>query len=79
MQAIPTGVGPRRLLRRIRNVMAGEVTAQAKLNRIVRVIAASMAAEVCSVYILRAGEVLELFATKGLKREAPKGSRKSAS
>jgi phosphotransferase system enzyme I (PtsP) len=70
MQAIPTGVGPRRLLRRIRNVMAGEVTAQAKLNRIVRVIAASRAAEVCSVYILRAGEVLELFATKGLKREA---------
>ena len=70
MSAVPTGVGPRRLLRRIRNVMAGDLTAQAKLNRIVQVIASGMAAEVCSVYILRAGEVLELFATKGLKQEA---------
>ncbi len=70
MQAVPTGVGPRRLLGRIRDLMAGEATAQAKLDKVVQVIAAGMVAEVCSVYILRAGEVLELFATKGLRRRA---------
>ncbi len=70
MQAVPTGVGPRRLLGRIRDVMAGEASAQAKLDKVVQIIAAGMVAEVCSVYILRAGEVLELFATKGLRRRA---------
>ena len=70
MQAVPTGVGPRRLLGRIRDLMASEATAQAKLDKVVQVIAAGMVAEVCSVYILRAGEVLELFATKGLRRRA---------
>src|SRR5690625_2613248 len=29
-----------------------------------------MVAEVCSLYVMRAGEVLELFATQGLRREA---------
>src|SRR5678815_4400429 len=29
-----------------------------------------MVAEVCSIYLLRAGEALELFATEGLNREA---------
>ncbi len=31
-------------------------------------IAADMVAEVCSCYVMRAGEVLELFATEGLRR-----------
>jgi phosphotransferase system enzyme I (PtsP) len=50
--------------------MAGSGTAQERLDRIVRVIAAEMVAEVCSAYIMRAGEVLELFATEGLRPEA---------
>jgi phosphotransferase system, enzyme I, PtsP len=54
----------RRLLRRLRDIMAGAGTAQERLDRIVRV------AEVCSAYIMRAGEVLELFATEGLRHEA---------
>ncbi|HTZ76856.1 MAG TPA: phosphoenolpyruvate--protein phosphotransferase [Stellaceae bacterium] len=62
--------GSRRLLRRLRDVMAGSGTAQDRLNTIVRVIAADMVAEVCSAYLLRAGEVLELFATEGLRPEA---------
>ncbi len=70
MQPVPTVVGPRRLLRRIRDVMASEAGAQEKLDQIVRVIAADMVAEVCSVYVQRAGEVLELFATEGLNPEA---------
>src|SRR5205085_3078609 len=36
----------------------------------VRVVAAEMVAEVCSASVMRAGEVLELFATEGLRPEA---------
>src|SRR5690242_21674421 len=64
------GTGSRRLLRRLRDVMAGSGTAQERLNTIVRIIAADMVAEVCSAYVMRAGEVLELFATEGLRPEA---------
>jgi phosphotransferase system enzyme I (PtsP) len=60
----------RRLLRRLRGIMAGSGSAQERLDRIVRVIAAEMVAEVCSAYVMRAGEVLELFATEGLRPEA---------
>ncbi len=62
--------GTRRLLRRLRDIMAGSGTAQEHLDQIVRTVAAEMVAEVCSAYIMRAGEVLELFATEGLRREA---------
>jgi phosphotransferase system enzyme I (PtsP) len=62
--------GIRRLLRRLRDIMAGSGSAQERLDRIVRVVAAEMVAEVCSAYIMRAGEVLELFATEGLRAEA---------
>src|ERR1700712_4437071 len=62
--------GPRLLLRRLREVMAAPVTAQARLDRIVVLIASNMVAEVCSVYVSRADGPLELFATEGLNREA---------
>ncbi|MFO1058076.1 MAG: phosphoenolpyruvate--protein phosphotransferase [Dongiaceae bacterium] len=65
----------RLLLRRLRDVMAGGGSAQQRLDRIVQIIAADMVAEVCSTYIMRAGEVLELFATKGLKPEAVRKTR----
>jgi phosphotransferase system enzyme I (PtsP) len=61
---------PRRTLRRIREVMAGPGAAQSRLDRIVGIIAGEMVAEVCSVYVMRAGEVLELFATEGLNPTA---------
>jgi phosphotransferase system, enzyme I, PtsP len=60
----------RLVLRRLRDVMAGQGSAQERLSTIVRIIAADMFAEVCSCYIMRAGEVLELFATEGLRPEA---------
>jgi phosphotransferase system enzyme I (PtsP) len=50
--------------------MAGETPAQAKLDMVVRIIARSMVAEVCSLYLRRAPGDLELFATEGLAREA---------
>ena len=61
--------GPRVLLRRLREVMAGPDSTQERLNQVVHVIAQNMVAEVCSVYLIRDG-VLELFATEGLKLEA---------
>jgi phosphotransferase system enzyme I (PtsP) len=62
--------GPRVLLRRLREIMAEPISAQDRLDKTVRQIAANMVAEVCSVYVLRSDGVLELYATEGLKREA---------
>ncbi|MEX2318347.1 MAG: putative PEP-binding protein, partial [Bauldia sp.] len=62
--------GPRVLLRRLREIMAEPISAQARLDKIVTQIAANMVAEVCSAYVLRSDGVLELYATEGLKREA---------
>lgn len=63
-------VGPRVLLRRLREAMAEPVGAQQRLDRIVVLIASNMVAEVCSVYVLRDHDQLELTATEGLKQEA---------
>ncbi len=62
--------GPRVLLRRLREVMAEQVSAQDRLDKIVVLIAANMVAEVCSVYVLRVDQTLELYATEGLNRDA---------
>ncbi len=75
MAAAAAWTGSRRLLKRLRDLMAAESSAQARLDRVVRLIAADMVAEVCSAYILRAGEVLELFATEGLRPEAVHNTR----
>ncbi len=63
-------LGPRVLLRRLREVMAEPETAQARLNKIVGLIANNMVAEVCSIYVMRPGNILELYASEGLKAEA---------
>ncbi|MDN5927837.1 MAG: phosphoenolpyruvate--protein phosphotransferase [Hyphomicrobiales bacterium] len=60
------GGGPRVLLRRLRELMAEPLEPQERLDRIVREIASNMVAEVCSLYVLRADSVLELYATEGL-------------
>ncbi len=49
--------------------MASRVPAQGKLDRVVDIIAKALNSEVCSIYLLRDGE-LELFATRGLNKEA---------
>ena len=65
---ISTAIRP--LLRRVQGVMSGYGNAQERLDELVRVIAKEMVAEVCTVYVVRAGEVLELFATEGLNPSA---------
>lgn len=69
-QDAATWTGSRRLLKRLRNLMAGGGSAQVRLDQVVRLIAAEMVAEVCSIYLVRAGEILELFATEGLNPDA---------
>lgn len=63
-------VGPRVLLRRLREVMAEPETAQKRLDKIAVLIASNMVAEVCSIYLLRRDNVLELYATEGLNPTA---------
>jgi phosphotransferase system enzyme I (PtsP) len=50
--------------------MAAGAAGQERLDQIVKIIAADMVAEVCSIYLMRGGNELELFATQGLNREA---------
>ena len=59
----------RQILIRLHEVMASNINAQGKLNKVVEIIGQSLSSEVCSIYLLREG-VLELFATRGLKQEA---------
>jgi phosphotransferase system enzyme I (PtsP) len=70
--------GPRVLLRRLREIMAERGSAQARLDKLVSVIAANMVAEVCSIYLRRSGDALELFATEGLNRDAVHRTRLKA-
>ena len=78
--AAVTARGPRLLLRQIREALAGPgggAPAQNRLNMVVRIIARSMVAEVCSIYLRRASGELELFATEGLNPEAVHNTRLS--
>ena len=62
--------GQRSLLRQIREALASGGPAQTRLDMVVRIIARSMVAEVCSLYMRRAGGEMELFATEGLEARA---------
>ena len=59
----------REILVRLHEVMAARSSAQAKLNRVVQIIAEVTRSEVCSIYLLREG-LLELYATQGLDQAA---------
>ncbi len=60
----------RKLLRRLRDVLSASGEGQDRLDRITHLIADSMRTEVCSIYLFRDPETLELCATEGLKPEA---------
>ncbi|MEJ2117455.1 MAG: phosphoenolpyruvate--protein phosphotransferase, partial [Alphaproteobacteria bacterium] len=72
-----TSNAPRVLLKQLREIMARPSTRQSKgddvearLDRIVSLIAANMVAEVCSIYVRKTDGSLELAATIGLRKEA---------
>lgn len=60
----------RRLLSRLRDLIAHGVAGPAVLPELTAAVAAELVAEVCSVYLMRPGEILELIATHGLKPDA---------
>jgi phosphotransferase system enzyme I (PtsP) len=62
-------VSAREILTGLHHVMAARGSVQAKLDRVVDLIADKMQSEVCSIYLLRDNK-LELFATHGLRKEA---------
>lgn len=69
-----TGYGPRErpapraLLKSLREIMAdGQgLSAQDRLDRVVKTIAGNLVGDVCSIYVRRADDSLELFASEGL-------------
>ncbi|MEP6148018.1 MAG: hypothetical protein ABJ201_11440, partial [Nisaea sp.] len=64
------GRNSRTMLRRLRDVMADTRAPQERLNSITSIIGADMAAEVCSIYVRRSDNLLELCSTEGLNKDA---------
>ncbi|WP_299141342.1 phosphoenolpyruvate--protein phosphotransferase [uncultured Tateyamaria sp.] len=60
----------RKLLGRLRDAMAGDDPGQARLDKITHLIADSIGSEVCSIYLFRDEDTLELCATEGLNPES---------
>ncbi|MBQ57523.1 peptidase, partial [bacterium] len=60
----------RKLLVALRDAMAEDSAGQARLDKIVQLTAHSMGSEVCSIYLFRDSETLELCATQGLNAVA---------
>ncbi|SFL92804.1 phosphoenolpyruvate--protein phosphotransferase [Shimia aestuarii] len=60
----------RKLLGRLRDALAEDTAGQERLDRITHLIASSMGTEVCSIYLFRDDETLELCATEGLNPES---------
>ncbi|MBN2740010.1 MAG: phosphoenolpyruvate--protein phosphotransferase [Rhodobacteraceae bacterium] len=60
----------RTLLKRLRDTLATDGDGQDRLNRITHLIADSLGTQVCSIYLFRDPETLELCATEGLNPEA---------
>ena len=65
-----SGSNSRALLGRLRDTMASEAKGQERLDTITHLIADSMGTEVCSIYLFRDTDTLELCATEGLNRDA---------
>jgi phosphotransferase system enzyme I (PtsP) len=62
---------PIMLLRQVRDVMTvGGATTQSRLDLLVRTIAVSLGADVCSIYLARPGDILEHYASYGLKQNS---------
>ncbi len=68
--AAPRDSDSRRLLRRLQAVLAEAAEGQERLDRIVDMVATSMETGVCSIYLHRDEQTLELCATHGLNPAA---------
>src|SRR5450631_7961 len=68
----PAGAPARRLLAKLRDLRAHGA---APLSELVRLVASEVVSEVCSVYVRRPGDLLELSATEGLNLKAVGATR----
>ncbi len=68
-------VDSRVLLTRLRATLAEPGGGQERLDRIVRMVSEGLVAEVCSVYLRRDDQTLELMATQGLNQQSVHQSR----
>ena len=64
------GSDSRLLLQRLRETLAEDNEGQERLDHITEIVSQGMEAEVCSVYLRRDRQTLELCATEGLKKES---------
>jgi len=64
------GDNSRDLLKRLRETMAEDGDGQQRLDHIVELVSSSMGSEVCSIYLRRDRQTLELCATEGLNKES---------
>lgn len=62
--------GARLLMSRLRGLMASQGEAPDRLNKVVNLIATTMVADVCSIYVRSSDNSLLLVATEGLAQEA---------
>ena len=60
----------RKLLGRLRDTMADQSAGQTRLDQITQLTATTMGTDVCSIYLFRDAETLELCSTKGLNKDA---------
>jgi len=58
------------LLKQMHDVVALKASAQERLDHLTSIIATHVVADVCSIYLRRSDDQLELFSTAGLNREA---------
>ncbi len=58
------------LLRKVRDVMAAALPTQDRLDTLTETIATALHADVCSVYLTRPGDILELYASYGLHKDS---------
>lgn len=63
-------ISARHVLKALRELMSKEMDSQRRLDQIVEIVAKHLRVNVCSLYILRPGDMLELYASKGLDSRA---------
>ncbi|MEL6567284.1 MAG: phosphoenolpyruvate--protein phosphotransferase [Pseudomonadota bacterium] len=66
---------PRLLMNRLRQMMAAGGDDSERLGKVVKLVAGTMVADVCSIYLRTLDDMLELIATEGLRPEAVSRTR----
>lgn len=67
---LTAGIFTTDVLKALRDLMSKQLPHQKRLDKIVSLVADCLHVNVCSLYVLRPGDMLELFATKGLDERA---------